>query len=103
MNIIDFEDFVSFAIEEDLMSPITVNGSMMMEVRHELLLSGIVCDFSPGAIDTFAYHYPQNVRVSHFEIEIRPNKDFTHKLWQTRPMNEELETKIPTIWKKLKK
>lgn len=103
MNVIDFEDFVSFVIEKDSTASIKVSGSMMMEVRQKLLLSGIACDFSPGAIETFAYHYPHNVKVSHFEIEICPNEDFNQKLWQARPINEEFKSKIPPIWKKVKK
>lgn len=103
MNVIDFEDFVSYLIEEESTTTIKVSGSKMMEVRHELLLSGIACDFSPGAIDTFAYHYPQNVKVSHFEIEIYPNKDFSNRLWHARPINEEFEILISPIWKKINK
>lgn len=103
MNVIDFEDFVSFVVEEESMTSIKVNGSMMMEVRHELLLSGIACDFSPGAIESFADHFPQNVKVSHFEIEIHPNKDFAHRLWQARPVKEEYRLKIPSVWKKVNK
>lgn len=103
MNIIDFEEFISFVIEEKSVTTIRVNGRMMMEVRHELLLAGIACDFSPGAIETFAYHYPQNVKVSHFEIEICPNEDFTHRLWEMRPSNKELKTKISPVWKRIKK
>lgn len=103
MKIIDFEEFVSLVVEEKSAATIRVNGSMMAEVRHELLLAGIACDFSPGAIETFAYHYPQNVKVSHFEIVICPNEGFTQSLWKMRPSNRELMAKVSPVWKKIKK
>lgn len=103
MNIIDFEEFVSFVIEETSVSPIRVNGRMITEVQHELLHSGIACDFSPGAIETFAYHYPQNVKIFPFEIEICLNEEFTHKLCKIRPSNKELQTIIFPVWKRVKR
>lgn len=103
MNVIDFEDFVSIVVEDESTTTIKVSGSKMTKVRRELLLSGIACDFSPSAIDTFAYHYPQNVKVSHFEIEICSNQDFAKRLWYARPINSEFKTLIPPIWKKINK
>jgi len=56
MIVIDFEDFVSLVVEEESATTITVSGSKMTKVRHELLQSGISCDFSPSAIYPYEAH-----------------------------------------------
>lgn len=102
MKRIDFEDFVSYVIEEDASEFISINGSMMMKVRRELLSAGIICDFSPSAINTFAYHHPQCVTVSHFEIKVTPNPQLSNRLGSIRTENEVIKTRISAIWKDAK-
>ena len=99
---IDLEDFVSCIIDEDSEVAFSIDGSIMTQVRRELLTVGISCDFSPGAIDTFAFHYPKNVYVSHFQISVRSSSDFAHKMCEVRT-NSELKDRIYPIWKKVKK
>ena len=99
---IDLEDFVSCVIEDGSYEAFNMDGFMMTQVRRELLSVGIVCDFSPGAIDTFAYHYPGNVCVSHFEICVQPSFEFAHKMYELS-VESELKNKIYPIWKRVKK
>ena len=99
---IDFEDFVSCVIEEDSHEAFSIDGCMMTQVRRELLSVGISCDFSPGAIDTFAFHFPHNVDVSHFQISVHPSSEFAHRMYETRA-DSELKDRIYPIWKKVKK
>jgi len=99
---IDLEDFVSCVIEEDSHEAFNIDGSMMTQVRRELLSVGISCDFSPGAIDTFAFHYPHNVYVSHFQISVYPSTEFSQRLYETGTYSE-LKDRIYPIWKEVKK
>ena len=99
---IDLEDFVSCVIDEDSYVAFSIDGCMMTQLRRELLTVGISCDFSPGAIDTFAFHYPHNVYVSHFQINVHPSSEFAHKMCEMRA-NNELKDRICPIWRKVKK
>lgn len=99
---IDLEDFVSCVIEEDSYETFNIDGCMMTQVRQELFSVGISCDFSPGAIDTFAFHYPNNVYVSHFQISVHPSYEFAQRMYEMRA-DSELMDKISPIWKKIKK
>lgn len=99
---IDLEDFISCVIEEDSYEAFSIDGYMMTQVRRELLSVGISCDFSPGAIETFAFHYPYNVYVSHFQINVHPSLEFAHRMYEMSAENE-LKDRIYPIWRKVKK
>lgn len=99
MNKIDFEDLVAYVIGLDESKELVIDGCKLSKMQRQLLSKGITCDFSPGAIDTFAYHYPHNVHVSPFEVTIKSNHDFVDKLYRVHPENTKLKKTIPTAWK----
>lgn len=107
MSNIDLEDFVSYVIEKNQTKKLVIKGSKLSKVQRSLLSKGITCDFSPGAIDTFAYRYPDNVHVSPFEIKVQPNTDFCKKICEVQTtkfhsVNDKLKNTIPGVWRSIK-
>jgi len=102
MSSIDLEEFVAYVIDRNSTKKLVIKGSKLSKVQRTLLSKGITCDFSPGAIDTFAYHYPENVHVSPYEIKVESNVDFVNKLYKIHTANELLKDTIPSVWKTIK-
>lgn len=99
MNKIDFEELVAYVIGLDESKELVIDGCKLTKIQRQLLTKGITCDFSPGAIDTFAYHFPHNVHVSPFEVTIKSNDEFVNELYRVHSGNKELKITIPRAWK----
>lgn len=74
MNVLTLPEVVLNVIEKN--DSVKLDVEKMNSVREELAKDNLFCDFSAGAIETFAYDFPKSVVVSEFEITIQ----YTHEV-----------------------
>ncbi len=55
-----------------------LNVAKMSSLREKLAKKNLFCDFSAGAIETFAYDFPKSVVLSEFEIKIQYTQEVTN-------------------------
>lgn len=75
MNVLTLPEVVLNVIEKD--DSVRLDVKKMNSLREILAEKNLFCDFSAGAIETFAYDFPKSVVVSEFEITIHHTHEVT--------------------------
>ena len=75
MNVLTLPEVVLNAMEKD--DQMELNVTKMSSLREELAKENLFCDFSAGAIETFAYDFPKSVVLSEFAIKIQYTQEVT--------------------------
>lgn len=73
MNVLTLPEVVLNVMEKK--DSVRLDVKKMNSLREVLAKKNCICDFSAGAIETFAYDFPKSVVVSEFEIIIRHTQE----------------------------
>lgn len=68
MKVLTLQDVILNVINTD--EKVELNVKKMNSLRNTLAENNIFCDFSAGAIETFAYDFPESVQLREFDMKI---------------------------------
>lgn len=68
MSELTLQDVILNVINKD--EKVQLNVKKINTLRAELAKNCFYCDFSAGAIETFAYDFPESVQLNEFAMEI---------------------------------